>query len=179
MRHLKSKTDTSETSKAAQLISRSDSIEPVPTLKVAERFAKYATNNFVYSTKLVRNAILLHNEYLRDDFYSLQFQVPTKPADTGTYSGKEYALKIIDITSKENKDILFAQLPADPEGFLFFDSLTQRVFNPRKRLPWIAQIDDLVGNTFRFDLIDGTQVLESKYIYLDYFSYENYIIVRN
>lgn len=172
VRHLKSKTDTIEGNKLAQVISKSDSVEPTPLIKIPDCYAKYSLQNFVYSTKLVRNAILLHNEYLRDDFYSLQFQLPKKYNEPNTYS-----LKIIDITSKENKDITFSNLQVDKDGYLIFDHLTQKIFNPRKKLPWIEQLDDLVGNTFKYEIVENlTETILGKYIYLDYFSYENYII---
>lgn len=146
-------------------------MDPKPALRIPDNLIKYAKNNFVYSTKLVMNALLLHNEYIRDDFYCLQFQLMNPDLS------QEHLLKITDITTKEHKHIQFSQLQIDPQGFLIFDTLTQKVFNPRKKLPWISQLDDLIGNTFRIEIFEGKETVLTKFIYLDYFSYENYIIV--
>ncbi len=146
--------------------SRSD-----PAAPLSERLRKYATSHFLYTTELVRNTLLLHDEYLREDFYSLRFRLPE---DVRT---KYCSLKLTDLTGKKYSEILFTKLRVDHEGYVFFDPVAQNTFNPRKKLPWVRQLEDLVGNVYRVELASGGVSLLVKYVCFDYFSYQNYLTV--
>jgi hypothetical protein len=52
------------------------------------------------------------------------------------------------------------------------------VFNLFERFPWIESSTDILGNTLKYEIYKDSSLIMSKFIFFDYFSYENYFIVR-
>ena len=68
---------------------------------------------------------------------------------------------------------------AGEDGYLIFDVHGENVINPIKKFNWIHSVEDVIGNTIRLELVaqsSGKKLV--KYLFLDYFSPENYSIVK-
>ncbi len=53
------------------------------------------------------------------------------------------------------------------------------VFNLVTKLKWARTVEDIMGNTIRLEILaQKSGLLFTKYIYLDYYSSENYAIVH-
>lgn len=52
------------------------------------------------------------------------------------------------------------------------------MFNLFERFPWIESSTDILGNTLKYEIYKDSSLIMSKFIFFDYFSYENYFIVR-
>ena len=131
---------------------------------IAENLLKYTYRNFL---SIRKSAIQLSNENLNESCNLLQFKIPKYIKET------KYKLKIIDIGRLN--EIMFDSLSVNSEGFFIFDN--QTIFNPIKRLPWINTANEVLGDTFNFEIIDDKNSISlKKFVCMNYFSYENYIL---
>ena len=50
--------------------------------------------------------------------------------------------------------------------------------NGLEKLPWIRESSDLLGNTLKIEIYQESDLVFSKYLFFDYFSFHNYFIVH-
>jgi len=137
-------------------------------VEVPEELKYYAEPYFMYSTKIVTNPILLQNEYERDDFYFLQFPIPP------FFQGNHISLTLTELNSKHYPSITLQHMKTI-NRLLVINSVIEHCFNPKKRLSWIRNLKDIIGNLYKIELVEGKASI-GRYLCFDYFSYKNYIM---
>ena len=136
---------------------------------ISDKQQEYLVPFFMYTTKIVTNSLLLQNEYIRDDFYFLQFKIPSH------FPGKHINLKLTELTSKNYMSVSFSNAKVDKDtDFLIFDNLTEHCFNPKKRFRWIHNNKELNCELYKIEINEDTYTI-LRYLCFDYFSYENYL----
>lgn len=135
------------------------------------QYQTYLSSVFRYQTCSIANPAVLQSEYKRNDFYDLIIKVPWDDRN------EKYTLTLIDLTNIGFPYMRHENIICGEDGYLKFDILGDKVINPIKKFNWIHSIEDAIGNTIRLELQGQTTGKKLvKYLFLDYFSPENYSI---